>query len=235
MEPLHESPVKQYGVNKPLPQLPGKHGPGLRERKKERTRELIAEAALRLFVERGFDRVTVADVARAADVAEQTVFNYFARKDDLVYWRLAHFEDTILAAVGQRPAGESVLAAFRRFVLDQRGLLGDDDAAAARRLAAINRVIAESPALLARERRIVDRAAQALAALLASEHGRDSDDIETWTVANSLMGVHRALVAFVRANVLAGKGGPELRAEVLAHAERAFSLLDRGLAHYGVR
>ncbi|MCC6381078.1 MAG: TetR family transcriptional regulator [Dehalococcoidia bacterium] len=208
---------------------------GLRERKKERTRDHIAESALTLFCERGFDRVTVADVARSADVAEQTVFNYFPAKDDLVYWRLAHFEEALLGAIGQRPAEEPVLAAFRRFVLDQRGLLGDDAKAASERLAAVNRVIAESPALLARERHIFDHAAEALAALLAEERGRPPDDIEAWTVANSLVGVHRALVAFVRTKVLAGAGGPELRAEAHARAHLAFSRLERGLGDYGVR
>lgn len=57
---------------------------GLRERKKQRTRELIAETARRLFSARGFDRVTVAEIARAAEVSEQTVFNYFPTKEDLV-------------------------------------------------------------------------------------------------------------------------------------------------------
>ena len=65
--------------------------PGLRERKKQQTREAIAETARRLFSERGFERVNVAEIARAADVAEKTVFNYFPRKEDLVYWRLESF------------------------------------------------------------------------------------------------------------------------------------------------
>ena len=71
--------------------------PGLRERKKEQTRQLIAETARRLFGERGFERVTVAEIARAAEVSEQTVFNYFPTKEDLVYWRLQSFEDELLA------------------------------------------------------------------------------------------------------------------------------------------
>ena len=69
---------------------------GLRERKKEQTRQLIAETARRLFGERGFERVTVAEIARTAEVSEQTVFNYFPTKEDLVYWRLQSFEDELL-------------------------------------------------------------------------------------------------------------------------------------------
>src|ERR687888_828173 len=88
---------------------------GLRERKKQLTREHIAETARRLFGEHGFERVTVAEIARAADVSEQTVFNYFPRKEDLVYWRLESFEEELLAAIRERAPGESALSAFRRF------------------------------------------------------------------------------------------------------------------------
>src|SRR3954463_2290716 len=90
---------------------------GLRARKKQQTRELIAETARRLFAERGFDRVTVAEIARAAEVSEKTVFNYFPTKEDLVYWQLEAFEAQILGAISERAPGESALAAFSRFVL----------------------------------------------------------------------------------------------------------------------
>jgi AcrR family transcriptional regulator len=127
---------------------------GLRERKKQRTRELIAETARRLFTERGFERVTVAEIAREAEVSDQTVFNYFPTKEDLVYWRLGSFEEELLASVRERAPGKSVLAAFRRFILAQRGLLGQYDPEARERLVGITRMITESPALLAREQQI---------------------------------------------------------------------------------
>jgi len=96
--------------------------PGLRERKKQQTRQLIADTARRLFAERGFDAVTVVEVARAAEVSEATVFNYFATKEDLFYNRLEAFEEELLAAIREREPGTSVLAAFRDFILRQRGV-----------------------------------------------------------------------------------------------------------------
>src|SRR3954447_5816797 len=96
-------------------------GPGLRERKKQQTRQLIADTARRLFAERSFEAVTVAEVARAADVSEATVFNYFPTKEDLFYSGLESFEEELLAAIRERKTGESVLSAFARFVLQRRG------------------------------------------------------------------------------------------------------------------
>src|SRR5215218_1083577 len=100
---------------------------GLRERKKQRTRELIAETAHNLFVERGFDAVTVAEVARAADVSEATVFNYFPTKEDLFYSGMEAFEAELVEAVRTRPPGEPVPAAFRRFVLERSARLAKEE------------------------------------------------------------------------------------------------------------
>ena len=79
---------------------------GLRELKKEQTRQLIAESAWRLFVRPGFDQVTVAEVAREAQVAEATVYNYFGTKEDLFYSRLEAFGTRLAEAVAARPDGE---------------------------------------------------------------------------------------------------------------------------------
>src|SRR3984957_7522967 len=142
---------------------------GLRERKKLRTRRLIAETAARLFVERGFDAVPVAEVARAAEVSEATVFNYFPTKEDLVYQGMEAYETELLAAVRDRPAGESIVAAFGRFVLKPRGFL-----------VGVSRMIAASPALRVREREILARFAASLAAVIAEDTGTGPDDLRPW-------------------------------------------------------
>jgi AcrR family transcriptional regulator len=208
---------------------------GLRERKKQQTREVIAQTARRLFLERGFDHVPVAEIARAADVSEKTVFNYYPRKEDLVYFQLEAFEEELLAAVRDRAPGESALDAFSRFVLQRRGLLAESDPEAAERLAALTRMITESPALLTREREIFERYTDSLAELLARETGAAPDDVEPRMVANALMGVHRALVNFTRRRIVAGERNPRLHRQVRAQGRRALARLERGLEGYGER
>src|SRR5258708_4899649 len=124
---------------------------GLRARKKQQTRQLIADTARRLFAERGFEAVPVAEIARVADVSQATVFNYFPTKEDLLYSRLEAFEQELLSSIRDRAPGESVLSAFGRFVLTPRGLLATQDPEQVEHLAALTRVISESPSLLARE------------------------------------------------------------------------------------
>src|SRR4051795_2141763 len=151
---------------------------GLRERKKQQTRQVHADPARGLFSQRGFDRVTVAEVARAAEVSEATVFNYFPSKEDLFYSGLEAFEEELLSAIRDREPGESILDAFARFVLTPRGLLASADPEAEERLASITRVIEESPALLAGEQRIFAGYTDSLARLIAEEVGAKVDDVE---------------------------------------------------------
>jgi AcrR family transcriptional regulator len=209
--------------------------PGLRERKKLQTRLLLADTARRLFAERGFDAVTVAEVARSADVSQATVFNYFPTKEDLFFSGLEVFEEQLLSSVRERDPGEPAVAAFTRFVLAPRGLLAAKDPAAAERMADIARVITESPALLAREQSIFAGYTTSLARLLAEETGAAPGAVEPWVAANALMGVHRALVDFTRREVVAGTRNPQLGRRMRAEAKRAFAVLERGLATYAVK
>jgi AcrR family transcriptional regulator len=208
---------------------------GLRERKKQQTRQLLAETAWRLFAEHGFAGVAVADVARAADVSEATVFNYFRTKEDLFYSRFEAFEAQLVAAVRDRPAGEPAIKAFRRFLLRPGGLLklaeaGDADALA--QLRTVNRLIADSPALQARERQAFAQTAQSLARLLAEEAGKATDDVTATVVAHALLGVHRALIDHVRRRVLADEPLTGLTTELQRLGRRALTTLERGLADY---
>jgi len=202
---------------------------GLRERKKQQTRRLIADTARRLFAARSFEAVTVAEVARAADVSEATVFNYFPTKEDLFYSGLEAFEEELLASIRDREPGESILAAFARFVLRQRGLLAAKDEESAARLKQITRVIEESPALLAREQKIFAGYTDSLAALIAEETGADRDDPEPWVIANALMGVHRSLVGYARRQIMAGVPTARVARRVRDHGRQALAALERGI------
>jgi AcrR family transcriptional regulator len=198
--------------------------PGLRQRKKEQTRQAIYEAARRLFAERGFDRVAVAEVARAANVSEVTVFNYFPTKEDLFYAGMHFFEEELLEAVRKRRPAESALAAFRRKLLDSvEGLRTKERFVAIRKA---TEAFAASPSLAARERQIVDRYTHALAELLA---GGSDPDVEAVAVATALMGAHRAAVDHVRRRVRAGVRGDALADDARTQIRRAFARLERGL------
>lgn len=207
--------------------------PGLRERKKQQTRQAIFEAARRLFAERGFDEVTVAEIANAAEVSEVTVFNYFPSKEDLFYGGMQFFEEELLEAVRNRPRGESALKALRRRLLESVDGLRSKDRVAAILKAA--EMVGDSPALVAREREIVDRYTRRLAELLAAETKTGPDDVEAMAVAAALIGAHRAIVKGVRRRVLAGRRGTALVEDARSQIRRAFGRLERGLGAYAVK
>src|ERR1700684_997662 len=92
----------------------GSMSTGLRERRKQETRQAISDVATEMFVARGFDEVTIAQVADAAGVAKMTVTNYFPRKEDLVFDRAEGVIGHLAEVVAARPPGESMLTAIRR-------------------------------------------------------------------------------------------------------------------------
>jgi AcrR family transcriptional regulator len=202
---------------------------GLRERKKQRTRQLIADTAWRLFSERGFDEVPVTEVAREAEVSEATVFNYFPTKEDLVFHRMEAFEGELLEAVRDRPEGESIVQAFGRFVVRPRGFLASDDPAATRGMRAAARVLTGSPALMARQREILERYTDTLAAFVAEERKMSPDDPEARVVANALIGLHGALIAYTHRQALAEVPNRRIARNVVTHGKRALAILEQGL------
>lgn len=209
---------------------------GLREQKKERTRRRIADTAWGLIADHGFARVTVAEIARAAEVSEATVFNYFATKEDLFFFRLDEYGETLVRGVVDRPAGESVPAAFRRLLLADGGLVGSLDSGdrqALDRLRTVNRVVAESPALQAREQVSLARTAELLAAALGGD--TPEERLTARVVAHALIAVQRALVLTVREAVLADEIPAGLAARLERSTVEASTLLEHGFAGYGAR
>src|ERR1700709_839709 len=123
--------------------MPGAPTEGLRERKKRVAREAIAATARRLFAERGFDAVTVSQVAAAAEVSEKTVFNYFPTKEDLAFAGREEGVARLVTDITERPPGTSVLDVFRALtatVLD--AFVPPDES-----LLTVAKIIRNSPAL----------------------------------------------------------------------------------------
>ena len=201
--------------------------PGLRERKKQETRQRITETAIALFAERGFERVPVADIAAAADVSTATVFNYFPTKEDLIYDGMESFHAALIAELRGRSAGTSVVAAFRDYVLQPRGVLADPGSPAAESLAQVGRIVAGSPSLQARERLETDRETEQLRSLLAEELG---DGLLAWTVAAPLVGTTRGMSRQVQSAAAEGRLSARFTKRVLADARAAMDVVEAGLS-----
>jgi AcrR family transcriptional regulator len=203
---------------------------GLRARKKRATRDAIAASARRLFAERGYDEVTVAEVAVAADVSEKTVFNHFATKEDLVFaggeTRLAQLQ----AAIAQRPSGTSVLDVFRassEAMLDTVAAGEGDD-----RLV-VPRIVRDSPTLQKRLAAGWEHEVTTLVAAVAEATGADDDDLVPAVVARTLAWT---LITIFRAafdGLLAGEDPERLAARLWPQAARAYDQLAVGLGEYG--
>ncbi|WP_406198182.1 TetR/AcrR family transcriptional regulator [Kitasatospora sp. NBC_01560] len=207
---------------------------GLRELKKRQTRTLLADTAMGLFVERGFDQVTVVEVARAAGVSTNTVFNYFPTKEDLFFDRQDEVVARLATVVRERPAGSSAVDAVRADLL--AGLTeGEPTYGLNAGAIAFWRVVAESPALRARLLELGERSDAALAEALAEEAGADPGDPLPRILAGALAGAHRAVIAEIRRGIVAGEPAGAVRARVETAAAAAFDLLRGGLADYPKR
>jgi AcrR family transcriptional regulator len=205
---------------------------GLRERKKRETRETIARSALALFGERGYDAVTVADVARAADVSEKTVFNYFPAKEDLVFVRGEARREALVEAIRSRPPGTSLVEPFRCQTdeLIEQVERGSEDA-----IVAIPRLVMASAGL--RERLFLgwEREAALLTPVIAEETGVAHDDVVAGVVARSLAWTHRLVFRAAFTRLIAGEDRRAVAAHLRDQARRAYDQLELGLRDYGVR
>ncbi|MFH8406258.1 TetR/AcrR family transcriptional regulator [Streptomyces sp. NPDC018019] len=201
-------------------------GLSLRELKKIRTRERISGEATRLFVARGFEQVTVAEIARAAEVSTMTVFNYFPRKEDLFLDRVPEAVELATRAVRERGEGVAPLEALHRLALD---LLEQGHP-----LAGVGswdghwwRVLVESPALLARGREALQEFEATLAGLFAEAGGAGPDEHGPRLAAALTVAAYRSVYATVIRRQLAGDPVEEIAAEEGALLRHTYDVLSR--------
>jgi AcrR family transcriptional regulator len=208
--------------------------PGLRERKKQRTHTAISEAAIALFLRHGFDQVSVAQVAEAAEVSKRTLFAYFPAKEDLVVHRVADHETEQARVVRGRPARTTPLDALRENYLD--GLRRRDPVTGLNDrpdILALVRMILGTPALVARMDRFRTGAERALAEALRETAG--APDLTARLAAAQLVAVHWALMLDNAARLADGEAADARYPGAVSDAEHAFALLARGLGDLPAR
>ncbi|MFH9006886.1 TetR family transcriptional regulator [Streptomyces afghaniensis] len=194
---------------------------GLRERKKQRMYQVVSDIAIRLFLEKGFDAVSVAEVAAAAEISKPTLFRYFPAKEDLVLHRIADHEGEAARVVAEAE-GDPVEALRRHFLAglercDPVTGLNDDP-----RVLAFHRLLYGTPSLVARAHTHQERSEAALAEVLGG-------DLDARLAAGQIMAVRRILAMENWRRIAAGERVADVRADAVAAAQRAFGWLAAGL------
>jgi AcrR family transcriptional regulator len=199
---------------------------GLRELKKARTRRLIADTAARLFAERGYEHVAVSDVAREAEVAEQTVYNYFRTKEQLVTDREQQVEDRLCDLIRSRPPAMTPAAAIRDFVLKSvagiRGIPPELWRGELGYLAAI------SPAVHRLALELADRQAAALASAISDTSAVSPEVARLQGIA--IAGVFQIVISEAGQRTREGHSQPEIASELHPIIENVLDELDRWLS-----
>ena len=199
---------------------------GLRELKKARTRQLIAETAARLFAERGYEHVSVADVARAAEVAEQTVYNYFPVKEKLVTDREEQVQDRLCDLIRSRPPAVTPAAAIRDFVMESvdaiRGIRPEMWRGELGYLAAI------SPAVRRLVLELTDRLAVALASAISDTTAVAPEIARLQGIA--LAGVFQIMIREAGQRTREGQSQLEIASELRPVIEHVLDELDHWLS-----
>ena len=196
---------------------------GLRERKRQRMYQDVSDIAVRLFMERGFDAVSVAEVAAAAAISKPTLFRYFPAKEDLVLHRFADHEDEAARVVADEA---KPLAALRRHFLD--GLERCDPITGLNdhpQVLAFHTLLYGTPALVARLYGYLERSEAALAEALGG-------GLDARLAAGQIVAVQRILAQDNFQRIVEGEPVEEVRPDAVAAAERAFELLAAGMPHF---
>ncbi|MFI9762466.1 TetR family transcriptional regulator [Streptomyces sp. NPDC051963] len=195
---------------------------GLRERKKQRMYQSVSDIAIRLFLERGFDAVSVAEIAAAAEISKPTLFRYFPAKEDLVLHRIADHEDEAARVVAGEP---KPLVALRRHFLDglERGdpVTGLNDHP---EVLAFHGLLYGTPSLVARAYAHIERSEAALAEALGG-------DLDARLAAGQIMSVRRILALENWRRIAGGESVEDVRRDAVVAAERAFAQLERALPY----
>ncbi len=192
-----------------------KHEPGLRERKKQRTRETIARVAVDLFEERGYHATTLAEIAEAADIATRTIFAYYPTKEDILFADFHEMKEALARALAERPGGKDTLGTLRDFMLSAAHL--DKGPLHGRRV----RIVESDETLRSHRRARLAEIEELIAAAVADDLGAAEDDMRPYLVAASLIA---AVGVFDRAAQGASK--PE---EVAAVVDSVIAFLRGGL------
>jgi AcrR family transcriptional regulator len=187
---------------------------GLRERKKQRTRETIVDAAFALFAKRGFEATTIADIAAAADIAPRTFFGYFATKEDVVTHDFAAVQASMRDRLHDREPGETAIDALRAWVEQLMRTVDFDDP----RERCRQQLMRESEALRAHDRHLLAGIEDLLAESIAEDLDVEPDSVRARMVAAA------TIAAFERIQELYGEKGTVKR-----NSEEALAIFDEAL------
>ncbi|AOP49748.1 TetR/AcrR family transcriptional regulator [Streptomyces lydicus] len=207
---------------------------GLRERKKRQTRQFISDVATGLFMERGFDAVTIAEIAQAADVSVNTVYNYFPAKEDLFFDRSKGLVDRLSRFVRARHAGESAAAAVLRELREEVesvspkvGLIEGYER--------FMKVVHGSAALQARLWHVQREQYEDLVATLRQETGAAEGDPLPGLMAGQINWVHQTLMTAIAYEMIAGRKADVVSREALVLLDEMEDLLSERVLNYAVK
>jgi AcrR family transcriptional regulator len=176
-----------------MPEILDGQAAGLRERKKQRTRGALIDAALELFLTRGYDATTIDEIVAAVDVSQRTFFRYFANKEDVALAFLTEYEENFVAAVAARPGDEPPMVSMRAALHVWMEALRDGDEQHTTRFRTLRRILEDTPTLAAGHLRRFYAIEQAVAAVLADRMGVDpAHDLRPSVLVASFLSVVRA-------------------------------------------
>lgn len=203
---------------------------GLRERKKLRTRETISDMAISLFLQHGFDQVSVVDIAAAAEVSKPTLFRYFPTKEDLVVHRFADHQAVNSTVVRERAPEASALDALQRHFLDGlaardpiTGLNDDHD------VLAFHNLVYSTPSLVARVSQYLAQAEEELARSLIDAVDTERREVTASLLAGQVIATERILASANWKRIVSGRSADDVYPEAVGDADHAYALLRWGL------